>query len=312
MPSSVRRFPGLGLAAAALTLTAGSAGAVPVVVTYVYFLEADEDPLGLDGAEVLWRVEFNTNFAGPGAVFAGGVVEIVNRPLGLPDLEGTFPPSNGVSVVAVNISDPGGPSGGGVGEDVLEVYPGATNLASTGLDWRIAGGEGQSRFGFPGDFFTGAPGTIADFNELENIPEGQFSPGVTRWGEIGTVTVDNREGFIILRSNTTGQDVIYRCRAARGFFGIGPQIYAQPEHVAVDAGQTIQLDARAITRGANTFITWSRNGEPLVNGGDISGADTLSLTITNADAEDIGVYTVEIVANGGTTTSEPAIVAVVP
>ncbi len=303
-----RKHLGIGLVSAALAIAAGSAGAVPVVVTYVFVLEGTDDPVGLDGADMIWHVDLNTNFGGP--PFFGGVVEIVNRPNGLPDLRGPY--GGGVSVIMLNVTDPGPGPGGGDGEDQLQIFPGFVDLSGAGLDWTVFEGASNSLFGFTGDFFSGAQGTTAPLTDLENLPEGQFSPGTTTYGEVGSVSTSLREGAIGLRSNLTSEEVTYRTRAARGFYTRGPKIYSQPEHAVVQTGQTIELHADAIFRGAGTTFTWSLNGVPLANGGDVAGADTLTLTIANADAQDIGVYTVQVDANGGTAISEPAIIAVVP
>jgi hypothetical protein len=167
--------------------------------------------------------------------------------------------------------------------------------------------EHYSYFTFPNGFFSSNAPT-----ELENLPPGQFSPGVTTSGAVGSVSVDLEAGFTTFNSTTTSQQLVYRAWSARGFHSRGPEVYRQPEDAVVPSGGTIELSARAIFRGASTTITWFRNGVPLANGGDVSGADTLTLSIANAGADDAGEYTVEVDANGGVATSEPAIVAVVP
>ena len=59
---------------------------------------------------------------------------------------------------------------------------------------------------------------------------------------------------------------------------------------------------------------WYRNGNPLSNGGDVSGATSNTLYIINADAGDIGSYTVVALGNSGcnSTTSSGASVNINP
>ena len=62
-----------------------------------------------------------------------------------------------------------------------------------------------------------------------------------------------------------------------------------------------------------TSISWEKDGNPLANGGNISGADTDTLTITGALATDSGSYTC-VVDNALflPVTSNPAVVNVYP
>ncbi|MGP1345368.1 MAG: FG-GAP-like repeat-containing protein [Phycisphaerales bacterium] len=56
---------------------------------------------------------------------------------------------------------------------------------------------------------------------------------------------------------------------------------------------------------------WSRDGVPLTDGGNISGAQSPTLTIT-ATMQDVGVYTVGVTSVAGSAISDPAVIAVRP
>ncbi|MEM1424287.1 MAG: immunoglobulin domain-containing protein, partial [Planctomycetota bacterium] len=78
----------------------------------------------------------------------------------------------------------------------------------------------------------------------------------------------------------------------------------------VDAGGTLTFTTAVDDAGLGAILQWQRDGVDLVDGGDVSGATTDTLTITNASAEDVGVYNCVASAAGTTATSEGAIGAV--
>ena len=66
-----------------------------------------------------------------------------------------------------------------------------------------------------------------------------------------------------------------------------PSITDQPDNLTVDEGQSAVFSAAA--SGAFGF-RWQRDGQPLSDGGNISGATTTTLTISNATPSDAGQY----------------------
>jgi parallel beta-helix repeat protein len=84
-----------------------------------------------------------------------------------------------------------------------------------------------------------------------------------------------------------------------------PTITAQPQNTNVSAGQTFSLTVGAIG-SAPLGYTWS------FEGGAIAGATNSSLTITNAQAVNEGVYRVSIANFVGSVTSRLAAVRVLP
>lgn len=87
-------------------------------------------------------------------------------------------------------------------------------------------------------------------------------------------------------------------------FGTIPVVNAQPNNASSCAGGSVVLAAGANGGGLN--YQWRKNATPLTNGGNISGANTASLTISNLAASDTGAYTCFIANVCGNTTTNNA------
>lgn len=76
-------------------------------------------------------------------------------------------------------------------------------------------------------------------------------------------------------------------------------ITAQPEDTVLQAGDTATFTVAAETGSAYTLAyQWKKDGAPLSNGGDISGADSNSLSIANVDNSDVGEYSCVVSSDG--------------
>ncbi len=82
---------------------------------------------------------------------------------------------------------------------------------------------------------------------------------------------------------------------------VEPGFLIQPTDQSDCAGGQVSLIAQALV-GAD--YQWMKDGTPLVNGGNISGATTLQLTISNLSAADEGSYSCEITDTGTECTAE--------
>ncbi|MES2475331.1 MAG: immunoglobulin domain-containing protein [Verrucomicrobiota bacterium] len=80
-------------------------------------------------------------------------------------------------------------------------------------------------------------------------------------------------------------------------------IRSHPLAQTVDTGATAQFTVTA-TATAGIAYQWRKNGVPLTNGGDISGATTATLFIANAADEDAGNYSVSVT---NTSTGRPLV-----
>lgn len=78
-------------------------------------------------------------------------------------------------------------------------------------------------------------------------------------------------------------------------------INTQPTAQSVCAGNTATFSVAAT--GTNITYQWKKNGAVLSNGGNISGAQSATLTISNTSATDVDNYTVEVTGSGNTVVS---------
>lgn len=89
----------------------------------------------------------------------------------------------------------------------------------------------------------------------------------------------------------------------------GPWVTVQPKSQSRLVGQTVQLIVAA--NGAGTLTSqWRRAGVNLSDGGDVSGANTATLTLANLQVAETGAYDVLITNSEGTTPSDPATLTV--
>lgn len=88
-----------------------------------------------------------------------------------------------------------------------------------------------------------------------------------------------------------------------------PTITLSPQGGTIDAGQNLVLNSAAV--GTDPLVyQWQRDGQNLQNGGRISGADTPSLFIADAEFADSGVYRVVVSNQCGSTPSTQALINV--
>ncbi len=90
-----------------------------------------------------------------------------------------------------------------------------------------------------------------------------------------------------------------------------PEITKPPEGRAVCAGEELVLKVSAVGTGTLSY-QWYRDGQPLADGGNVTGARTPTLRITALAAADAGQYDVSVADECGTAVSPPAAVAVQP
>ncbi|HEY9172172.1 MAG TPA: immunoglobulin domain-containing protein [Verrucomicrobiae bacterium] len=105
-------------------------------------------------------------------------------------------------------------------------------------------------------------------------------------------------GFIL-----TGPDADPLTVASLGLVAIkvnntDPSITSAPENRRIQVGESASFTVAAV--GSSTLhYAWKRYGTNLVNGGNISGATSATLTIANAQLDDATTYTVTVSNNSG-------------
>ncbi len=92
---------------------------------------------------------------------------------------------------------------------------------------------------------------------------------------------------------------------------IAPAFVTQPASRTVTEGTSVSFVVSATGQPAPTY-QWRKDGVVLMNGGNVSGATTATLTIANASAANAGVYTAVASNSGGVATSAAATFAVNP
>ena len=96
--------------------------------------------------------------------------------------------------------------------------------------------------------------------------------------------------------------------AAEATLGSLPTIISQPQSTNVMAGSNANFAVGAA--GQPLFYQWFKNGNGLLNGGNVSGVTSNSLWLTNVYVNDPGYYLVVVTNNFGSVTSSVATLTV--
>ena len=129
-----------------------------------------------------------------------------------------------------------------------------------------------------GGVWKGKYGNQVQFDTYNNFGDGLHGDGHAIWP--GGFNYESEDGFI---------ERIWMIRIMAGIRAdMGIMSYTkEARNNAVVLGETAQFRVESPFAYA---WQWYKNGAPLVNGGDISGANTATLRIANADAADGGSY----------------------
>jgi hypothetical protein len=88
-----------------------------------------------------------------------------------------------------------------------------------------------------------------------------------------------------------------------------PILTVQPTNQTVGVGSTVQFSINGYATSPY-FLQWVEDGINLVNGGNLSGANSITLTITNAQTSNDGNYWLVLTNNYGSVTSSVATLTV--
>ncbi len=156
-------------------------------------------------------------------------------------------------------------------------------VARSGDQIQLAPGDVRTIAGAGGVQLNNGDGNPLDFNR-----NGQFAMRVNY-----TVPASGSAGSIITFDYPT-------CN--------GPSISGQPSNAVACLGSSASFSTTAWGKPAPTY-QWMLNGSPLSDGGEISGSTTATLTINPVAASDFGSYTCLLTGGCGTTTTNPATLA---
>ncbi len=115
----------------------------------------------------------------------------------------------------------------------------------------------------------------------------------------------------LVSNNVTGELGIAAAASAAVALSVNnaPGINQHPSNQTVNQGQTAMFAVDA--SGAGLSFQWRRGGVNLSNGGNIAGATSNQLTVSNAQAGDVGSYDCLVSNGAGTTGSNAATLTVV-
>jgi len=131
--------------------------------------------------------------------------------------------------------------------------------------------------------------------------DGRISGSKTANLAIQTIQTGDAGSYVCQVTNASGSDVSAVAQITVN--DAAPTIVQQPPFVTY-ARKNSNAELVIVATGAGPMqYQWRKNGVNLVNGGDISGADTATLTIAKTEDTDSGNYTCVITNSAGTATS---------
>ncbi len=151
----------------------------------------------------------------------------------------------------------------------------------------------------------GSASVVLDTN-ADSIPCGR-----NNWNLLGTFTLNAGVQYRVTQTDATHRDsLVIRSDAVKWervstSSGNPPTITQHPQPQAVAPGGTAVFTVAATGEGTLSY-RWQKNGSDLNNGGHYSGVTTTTLTISNADADDVAQYRCAVSNAYGTTPSNAA------
>jgi subtilisin-like proprotein convertase family protein len=201
------------------------------------------------------------------------------------------------TVYTVNASTPGGCSGTGT-VTVNVNQPPAVSGQPVGLS--LCPGNTAT-------FTVTATGAGLTYQWMKNgspiANGGNISGATTTTLTITNITVADAGNYTVVVSGTCSPSATSNIAVLA--VGAPPIISSQPQSQIACLAGTVSFTVSS--PGTNTYV-WRKNGTPLVNGGNISGATTATLTISNISATDAGNYDVIVTNSCGQSSTSTAAV----
>jgi len=138
------------------------------------------------------------------------------------------------------------------------------------------------------------------------LPDG----GNVSGSQAPTLTLSNvlagRGGYSVIITNTSGSVTSQVATLSVA----DPLIVMQPANLTRNSGQTAQFSVTAVGTPPLDYC-WLKNGFPLADGGNITGAGTSTLMVSSVKGADAGSYRVVVSNSLGTVTSLVATLRVI-
>lgn len=159
------------------------------------------------------------------------------------------------------------------------------------------------------------PDLYSAVNPIPHGPEA-FSGGTTLVGGdsaglVGRTFGGSIDEVAVFNSAFTSDQLVALFSKGAGLSVVAASIAGQPQSAGVYSGATVHFTATGINGSPPLTYQWQFNSNNLSNGGNISGATTPSLTISNAAATNEGSYQLLVMNPAGTTPSSNATLTVV-
>lgn len=212
--------------------------------------------------------------------------------------------------------------------DLLTVYFYQDNPATPGTKFTLSG-YAACEANYSGLFTTNKPspktlfvvefldtkGTVIASNALDLIAANLPSAGPSSMAQLTMPTVTAPSNTVTVRAGALMMNT-YNTTGAQSFFvddfdleseapAGSPVITSQPSQVTLAPGAKATFSV-TVSNTAGLTYQWQHATTNLVNGGNISGADQSTLTVTNVSATDAGHYRVLISNSSGSVYSADA------
>jgi Immunoglobulin I-set domain len=225
-----------------------------------------------------------------GAATASATVNVITAQAGLSTAQSGYVEGNTVTLQA-SLTYTGSP----VGLAYSLVLPPGWSLVSSSSDAQVKPAAGSTdTLGWAWSTIPASPATLA-FNVVLNAP----------LDSVGAKTIT---GTAIVRSGGGVYELPLPVVTLPQVSA--PRIVSQPASRVVGAGTGTILAVVASGQAPFTYA-WTRNGQPLSNTGNVSGADTATLSLANVGLADVGTYQCTVTNAAGTAVSSTASLTVV-
>ena len=207
------------------------------------------------------------------------------------------------------------------------VYPNGLTLGNDGNFYSTTSSGGISGKGTVFQVTTnGTLTTLVSFNGTDGSgPEGELtlgtdgnfygttSRGGSGYGTVFMVTTNGTLTILVYFNGTNGANPYARLALGNdgnfygttdsggsGYYGtafrllLPPVITIKPQNQTINAGATVTFFVSATSLTPMSYHQWQKNGTNLVDGGNVSGANTNALTITSISDSDAASYSVVV------------------
>ena len=138
--------------------------------------------------------------------------------------------------------------------------------------------------------------------------------GRNNWNLLGEFTLTAGVEYRVTQTDATHRDsLVMRCDAVKwervsASSGNPPTITLHPQPQTVAPGATTTFTVAATGEGTISY-RWRKDGANLNDGGHYFGVTTTTLTVSNVDADDVGLYRCAVTNEYGTTLSNEAMLS---